>query len=340
MKPSEDRLIGKIAAFVKASGRARSGLHLGIGDDAALLKPLAGHEIILSCDWFLEGTHFLTDLHPPDSVGWKCLARALSDVAAMGGQPQCFLLSLALPDHLTGHWLTQFLQGLRRASRLFRCPLAGGDTTRKREAAISVTVAGDVRSGRALLRSGARPGDLIFVSGYLGLAELGLRTLRGNPKVRGDRNPALAKHLYPEPRLRLGRWLAERRLATSLMDLSDGLSTDLTRLCAASRVGARIESARLPLATSASPRTGPTTPRKPAMVTFQSELLHAALHGGDDYELLFTVPRRLATRIPSSFDGTMLTHIGHITRGRKLILHTSNGDKPLHSGGWDPFRST
>src|ERR1700720_2267739 len=119
-----------------------------MGDDAALLSPARGSEIVLTCDWFLEGPHFLRDKHPADSVGWKCLARAVSDIAAMGGQPRCFLLSLALPNTHTGRWLNQFLAGLRRAARKFKCPLAGGDTTRRREILANVMVFGEIRFGR------------------------------------------------------------------------------------------------------------------------------------------------------------------------------------------------
>lgn len=333
MKPSEDLLIAKIASSTKLVAHPNSRITRGIGDDAALLKPRSSHEIVLTCDWFLEGTHFLRGVHPPDSVGWKCLARALSDIAAMGGEPRCFLLSLALPEGLSHRWLTQFLRGLRRASRVFHCPLAGGDTTRKSEVAISVTAVGDVPSGRALLRSGASPGDLIFVSGYLGLAEIGLRTLRLKHKVIRPTNPALAKHLYPEPRLQLGQFLAARRLATAMMDLSDGLSTDLPRLCAASRLGARIEAAKLPGAGSTQ------SVAQPVPIT-ESRLLELAVNGGDDYELLFTVAPRAARLIPASFRGIPLTRIGEITSSRRLILSDHARNEPLQSLGWDPFRGS
>jgi len=134
----ENQLLGRIAqAFAGKRGRGDRALRLGIGDDAALYVPRSGYESVLTCDWFLEGTHFLRKQHPADAIGWKCLARAVSDVAAMGGIPRCFLLSLALPPSHTGKWLGQFLGGLRRASRRFRCVLAGGDTTRQEKILIN-----------------------------------------------------------------------------------------------------------------------------------------------------------------------------------------------------------
>jgi thiamine-monophosphate kinase len=304
-------------------------LPLGVGDDAALFSPSRGHQTILTCDWFLEGTHFLQDLHPPDSVGWKCLARATSDVAAMGGTPKCFLLSLALPDTHTGKWLNEFLGGLRRAARRLGCDLAGGDTTKQKDIHISVTVIGEVRAGQSVLRSGARPGDLFYVSGRLGEAELGLRMLRRRSRPNRSRDPFLRKHLYPEPRLALGRWLAENKLATAMMDLSDGLSSDLPRVCSASRAGALVEVENLPLAIIRSARDWK-----------KIDLQQLALHGGEDYELLFTVPRMKAGRIPQSFHGLRLTRIGEITRTRSVrLLDKSGRERVLSPAGWDPFRS-
>jgi len=326
----EDRLTQKFAKLTKP-GRDAQNLPLGIGDDAALWKPKSGRQVILTCDWFLEGTHFLPGKHSPDSVGWKCLARALSDVAAMGGTPGCFLLSLALPASLTGRWLDQFLAGLRRAARHFACPLAGGDTTRRDQVLISIAIGGEIRSGQAVLRSGARPGDVLFVSGILGQAELGLRFLRQSGKPTRANQPCLKKHLYPEPRLALGRWLAEKRLASAMMDLSDGLSTDLPRLCQASAVGARVDAGTIPqfkLLSHRAPRIGS-----------KMNSLDLALHGGEDYELLFTVPQRQAKRIPASFAGLPITRIGEITRNPAVILRETNGrEKPLRNRGWDPFR--
>jgi thiamine-monophosphate kinase len=301
---------------------------LGIGDDAALFRPKPGNEIILTCDWFLEGTHFLRKKHPPESVGWKCLARALSDIAAMGGLPQCFLLSLALPRSHTGLWLERFLAGLRRAARKFGCSLAGGDTTRREKILISVTVIGEVGKGLALLRSGARPSDIVYVSGRLGEADLGLLLLQLGKSRTRSADPRLRKHLYPEPRLALGSWLAERCIVTAMMDISDGLSSDLPRLCAASGVGARLELQRIPCAQQAK-----------AARALGLDALNLALNGGDDYELLFTVPPNHAKSLPASFHGVALTRVGSITAKRAIVVADENGrELPLIARGWDPFR--
>jgi thiamine-monophosphate kinase len=325
-RSSEDALVERIKAGTSSS--QRSHLRLGVGDDAALFEPRQGYETILTCDWFLEGVHFLRDRHPADAVGWKCLARAVSDVAAMGGAPRCFLLSLALPPTHSGQWLAGFMHGLRRAARRFGCELAGGDTTRSARILVNVSVAGEVRRGRGVLRSGARSGDVVYVSGRLGEAELGLDLLRRRSRQRIEqRNPLLKKHLYPEPRLALGSWLAEHRLATAMMDLSDGLSTDLARLCGASRTGARLFAERIPKCAAGAAARG-----------LRLDRLELALHGGDDYELLFTVRKSQLARIPKSFGGVPLTAIGEITRERGIVLTDRGGrSSQLHPGGWDPF---
>jgi thiamine-monophosphate kinase len=325
----EAGVLARIEALAANTRIPSSGVSQGIGDDATLFKAKSGFDQILTCDWFLEGSHFLRGKHPPDAAGWKCLARAVSDVASMGGIPRCFLLSLALPASHTGAWLNQFLLGLRRAAERFGCVLAGGDTTRRQDILINVTVVGEVPRGRAVLRSGARPGDVLFVSGRLGEAELGLWKILKSKRQANSRDPVLRKHLYPEPRLALGRWLAERRLASAMMDLSDGLSTDLPRLCAASGVGARIETAKIPSVQLPKDGRGST-----------SVPLNLALHGGDDYELLFTVPRGKAKQIPHSQNGTCLTAIGEVTKEKTLLLVDNAGrEAPLPNLGWDPFRN-
>ena len=317
----EDELVRKISRGSQITDA--QGLRLGAGDDAALWQPRKGRETILTSDWFLENTHFLRDKHPPDSIGWKCLARAASDVAAMGGTPRCFLLNLAIPPACTGKWLSEFLRGLRRAARFLRCSLAGGDTTRQQRVLINVTVIGEAAAGRAVLRSGARPGDLVYVSGRLGEAELGLHMVRAGRGQAEATKRMVRKHLYPEPRVALGNWLAQNRLAGAMMDISDGLSTDLARLCEASGTGAIVEESALPAVHGIE----------------RSKAMRLALHGGDDYELLFTVGRKQAKRLPRSFRGLPLTCIGEITKTKKVLLVRENGKRePLLPSGWDPFQ--
>jgi thiamine-monophosphate kinase len=331
MKAGEDKLVKRVASVLARKGGLR--LALGVGDDAALFAPRPGYETVLTCDWFLEGSHFLPGKDPADSVGWKCLARAVSDIAAMGGQPRCFLLSLALPGKVAleergrgSRWLDEFLGGLRRAAQRFACVLAGGDTTQRGEILINVTVVGEVLAGRAIRRSGAKSGDRVFVSGVLGEAELGLQKLQRGARNSPKNDRARRKHLYPEPRLALGQWLANRKLASSMIDLSDGLSSDLPRLCAASGVGARLDAAEIP------------SPKQPRTGSKPLDVLGLALNGGDDYELLFTVRSNKASRIPRSFQGIVLTEIGEIMRERRVVIVKQDGTaKPLLPLGWDPF---
>jgi len=326
--PSELALLRRIERVVAWNGRQSSGIRLGIGDDAWLWVPRKGYETVFTTDWFLEGSHFLRNVHPPKAVGWKCLARAISDVAAMGGEPRCCLVSVALPLDCTKTWLAAFLEGLSSAARKLRCPIAGGDTTRFREILINVCVIGEVKGETAIRRSGARVGDRIFVSGRLGEAELGLKVLKKKKTVASVDGSLLRKHLYPTPRIELGRWLASDRLTTAMMDLSDGLSSDLTRLCGASGVGARIFADRLPIAKGAFARR------------FEmSERLNAALHSGDDYELLFCTTSKAAAKIPRKFSGIELTQIGEITRHTGIQLVELPGKAtPLLARGWDSFR--
>ncbi len=327
---SEESVVREIARAARACGRParKSGVEVSIGDDAAIWRPKKGFDTVLTTDWFLEGTHFWRDWHPAEAVGWKCLMRAASDVAAMGGDPRCFLLSLALPVSCAETWLNGFLQGLMKAARRLKCPLAGGDTTRNDRVLININVLGEVKSGIAVRRNGAKPGDRIFVSGRLGEAELGLKMARQLRKagVR-PRSLLISKHLRPEARIELGQWLATNRLATAMMDISDGLSSDLTRMCIASQVGAEIELARIPVAAGQFPAK--SSPR---------ELTQVALHGGDDYELLFCVADRDRKRVPKVFRGVALTEIGKITKQRAIKLAESSGKiVPLRPLGWDPF---
>jgi thiamine-monophosphate kinase len=343
----ESKLVAKIArAFPsRAGGKRDATLRLGIGDDAAVIASRASHDWVLSCDAFLEGVHFLAKTHPPDSVGFKSLVRATSDLAAMGATPRFFLLTLAIPTSRTGTWLDGFLRGMARASHAMNMVLLGGDTTKSRTVSISITVLGEIAQGRAVTRSGARPGDLIYVTGTLGRAQLGLEILlSGSPRAKDlaprsvkDRDPELRRllrpHLYPAIRLELGAWLATRRIASAMMDISDGLSTDLARLCTASRVGAQIRSASIP-------KVALPEALSKHLKRLNLDPLKMSLHGGDDYELLFTVPPRNIKKLSNAPGFSQLTSIGEIMRGKAVTLVSPSGAKtPLTPQGWDPFRS-
>ncbi|MGO9642934.1 MAG: thiamine-phosphate kinase [Candidatus Acidiferrales bacterium] len=302
-------------------------LRVGIGDDAAVFRPARGREWVISTDALIENVHFLAHTHPADAVGYKALARATSDLAAMGAEPRFFLLSLALPPERAGRWLDACLRGMARAARRFGMTLAGGDTARSQSIALNLTVVGQVAPGRAVLRSGARPGDRLFVSGKLGAGQLGLEIVLRGLSGRAHWRKLLRSHLYPDPPIALGRWLAGQKLASAMMDLSDGLSTDLTRLCEASGVGARIWASRLPIV---------KVPE--SLVRRGIQPLQLALHGGEDYQLLFAVPARLAGRIPPAREGVSITQIGEIVRGRRIELRTDNGKSVrVAPRGWDHF---
>jgi thiamine-monophosphate kinase len=321
----ERELIERVAR--KLPSRFGGGLRLGIGDDAAVVRT-QGADWVITTDAFLENVHFLLRTHPPEAVGYKALARATSDLAAMGARPRYFLLSLALPPSCTGKWFDRFLSGMSRAARAFGLVLAGGDTTRNPLASINLTVIGEVAPGQAVLRSGARPGNLICVSGTLGEAELGLWLLQRRRQRQKKSKRPLQKHFYPEPRLALGEWLAKNGRATAMIDTSDGLSTDLAHICEASSVGARVWADRIPKVAL------PGDVQKLGL-----DPLRLALDGGEDYELLFTVAARQARRLPRAVRGVPITIIGEITRARGILLMDNAGQsKVLPAQGWDPFR--
>lgn len=276
--------------------RAAGADHLvrGIGDDCAVLRPPAGTELLVTTDLFIEGTHFRRRSAPPRALGWRALARALSDVAAMGGTPLAYFVSIAVPEWAWGPWLKDFYKGMSESGSRTGAVLAGGDTTRARTLTADLIVLGHAPAGRALRRDGAKTGDAIYVSGELGVEAPG-------------------KRIRFEPRLALGRYLLENRLASACMDVSDGLAMDLSRLCEESGVAAALASP-LPLA--------------------QGVAVERALTHGEDYELLFTVPSR--QRVPATFNGVPLTRVGTIVAGKagRVTLDA----KPLAARGWDPFK--
>jgi thiamine-monophosphate kinase len=323
---AEKALIAQIRNMAKSPGRRRArGLDLltGIGDDCAVLRPSPGRDLLITTDFSLEGVHFRRDWHSPESAGHRCLARGLSDIAAMGGEPLAVFLSLALPPSLPQSWVKRFLRSLIALARKYRATLAGGDTAESPGGILAdLMVVGSVPKGKAILRSGARPGDLIFVSGELGGSAAAIRRLQQSPKKKLSA-VEYPRHFFPEPRLELGRILRAKGLASAMIDTSDGLSTDLAHICAESRVGSELGADLIPRA-----HVG-----KPA----QEVDLQLALHGGEDYELLFTAPA--SQRIPSQIAGVAITQIGHITRQKKLILRKSDSTAvALKAQGWEHFR--
>jgi thiamine-monophosphate kinase len=332
---SEGQLVERTGRAIpsRSGGRVGGALRLGIGDDAAVVSTTVRTEWVVTCDQFLEGVHFLAGTHPPDSVGYKALARATSDVAAMGGTPRFFLMTIALPPTRTGAWFDGFLRGMGRAARELGLRLAGGDTTRSARVSISITVLGEIGSGRAIRRAGARVRDIIYVSGRLGAAQLGLELIRSKLARSPQFRRLLRPHLYPRIRLELGAWLARERVASAMMDISDGLSTDLARLCRASGVGARVWASRVP-------RVAIPAAVSKRLQGSRLDPLQMALHGGDDYELLFTFAPRHAKRLRRAPGFRELRAIGEITREKQIFLVGEDGAaKILKPGGWDPFRN-
>lgn len=283
---------------------------LGIGDDCSITRVAAGDELLLTTDQVIENQHFVRGKHPVGALGHKALVRSLSDVAAMGGRPKYFLLSLALPDWAVGNFLEEFMVGMRSAADLAGLEdlaLAGGDVARADFFSANVTVAGSVPAGRALLRSRARPRDLVYVSGALGGSLCGLRrVLAGETDLS---HPAVERHCQPTAQLALGTFLRESG-ATAAIDLSDGLSTDGRRVADASGVAIRLEAERIPLFTGAS--------------------LEDGLASGEEYELLFTAPPDV--EMPGVFERVELTRIGVVEEGGGLWIGDTIG--PI---GFDHF---
>lgn len=311
-------------------------VHLGIGDDCALLRLRQGEEAALTTDLSIDGRHFRLAWHPAESVGHRTLARGLSDLAAMGARPVAAFLSLGLPRELrgtgqAGGWVDRFFDGLFALAAAFDTSLAGGDLAESPVTLADVVLVGAVPRGRALLRSGAKPGDQIFVTGALGgaaasLARLASFASAAKPGARSKplRLPAgfaaeLAPHLYPQPRIPQGLWLQRRRMATAAIDISDGLSTDLAHICEESGVAAEVDAGLLPVNANATP--------------------DQAMHGGEDYELLFTA--REGTQMPAAIAGVAVTRIGRVVRSRAgrapITLINGRQRQPLIPRGWEHF---
>lgn len=304
--------IRRLAQSVSAKGVIQ-----GIADDCAILRLSPGCELLVTTDLCVEDVHFRQAWHPAVVVGHRCLARGLSDIAAMGGEPLACFLSLGLPENLSQAWINNFLRGLLRLAKKFRIQLAGGDISAAPKITADIVVTGEAPKGKAVLRSGARPGDRIYVTGSLGASAATLKQLFAGKKLKPERfNP----HFYPTPRVEVGSYLRKYRLASAMIDLSDGISVDLDHICKESGVTAILASNKIPIGKNAN--------------------LELALHGGEDYELLFTAPKN--ARVPSRIGGVAITQIGDIRNRRDYssaiqILGDNGKVRPLPRRGWEHF---
>jgi thiamine-monophosphate kinase len=297
---------------------------LGVGDDCALLRPASGQQLAVSSDMLVEGRHFLSTV-APDALGHKALAVNLSDLAACGAAPLAFTLALALP-RADETFLQGFSRGLLELARAFDCELVGGDTTQG-PLTICISVFGEVPTGQALLRSAARAGDALYVSGTVGDARLALECFRGNLTLAGDGLSAVRRAMErPEPRVALG--IALRGIATSAIDVSDGLLGDLGHILRRSGVGATVHVDALP---------------RSAVLAAQTSAVQreCTLAGGDDYELLFTAPvqRGADVQAAARHAGVAVTCIGHIDAAPGLrLLDAKSQPIGQHFAGFDHFR--
>jgi thiamine-monophosphate kinase len=318
----EKALIRRLRDRAVAQTGVRLRGKIGIGDDCAVVPIPRGHQVLVTTDFSLENVHFRRAWHPPESVGHRCLARGLSDIAAMAGDPLAVFLSLALPQNLPQKWVDRFLNGLLELADEFKVSLAGGDTAASPAGVMAdIVVLGSVPIGKAVLRSGAAPGHRIYVTGELGGSAAAFDLLFGGKKVRSGN---FTRHFYPTPRIAVGRFLRQKGLASAMIDLSDGLSTDLGHICEESGVGAVVDVESIPVA--------------PGSGASREGALKFALHGGEDYELLFTAPP--GKTVPSRIAGVAVRPIGVVTRSRRVLLRDKRGVKrELRPQGWEHFRT-
>jgi thiamine-monophosphate kinase len=327
--------IARLTADTKplaTAGRVR----LGIGDDAALLEIPPGRQVVATIDTLMEEVHFRREWTGAEDLGWKSLAVNVSDVAAMGSEPLAAFLSLALPGDTSVEWVEDFTRGLEACAREYGSCLAGGDTVRSlRHLAITVALLGTVERDRALLRSGARVGDAICVTGTLGDSAAGLALLMAKERgvdldlARSEFGPLLEAHHRPRPRLAAARALAASGCVTAMLDLSDGLASDLRHLAARSGVGALIRSDALPVSESA----------RAAGAALGIDPVDWALHGGEDYELLFTVAADDVGRVREMLggEGVSIAMLGEIAGSGLHVSGTDATVQPLVPKGFAHF---
>ena len=322
-------------------GTVNSRVLRGIGDDAAVVGSRGNRPSLLTTDLLAEGIHFDRRTAALSDIGFRAAVANLSDIAAMGGTPEYLLVSLAIPHSTTTRQVEQLYHGIMAACRPHGVKLIGGDTSASKGGwFINITLVGSADSGRILLRSGARPGDDLYVTGTLGDSRAGLHVLQGIAGTASTRSLRTRhrrflrrRHLRPTARLREGHWLSKGRWATSAIDLSDGLSGDLRHLCAESGVGVVIELAALPIS-AACRQYAASVHQDPRTI---------ALAGGEDYELLFTVPARQRDRFEraSARQHSQVTRVGRMTPAKEGLRMTlpDGRQRPLPFSSYEHFRS-
>jgi thiamine-monophosphate kinase len=333
---------GELEIISRLRQRARAGpqVRVGIGDDAAVIATDGAQDLLTCCDLMIEGVHFRRDWAAPRLIGRKALAVTLSDIAAMGGTPRYAMISIALPRTLSSNEIEQLFDGIYEMAEANKVAIIGGDTSSSNDCLfIDTIVLGDCAAGRAITRAGAQVGDVIYVTGALGASALGLNLLeRGFRLADADsmaaqaRHRVLMKHLAPEPRLQIGRRLGERGLAMAMIDLSDGLSTDLGHLLEESHCGAILHATAIPIDESARWLAANGLENRLAI-----DPLQLALHGGEEYELLFTARpetrRRIATL--ASDCNLPITAIGEIVAGHGLQLERDGARQMIQPAGYE-----
>ncbi len=308
----------KLIQRIRRSARSGRAVVKGIGDDCAVMRVPPGEELLVTTDFTIENVHFRRDWHPPELVGRRCLTRGLSDIAAMGGEPRAAFLSLAVASDVPQKWVRSFLKGLLDLAEEFQIPLAGGDTAQSPGGIqADIVIVGSVPRGTAVLRTGAKPGERIYVTGELGGAAAALARLAGSKAAAA----ADSRQFHPLARVAVGQWLRRHGVASAMIDVSDGLSTDLEHICQESQVGAEIDVEAIP--------------RAQAGAGGEPVALDVALHGGDDYELLFTSASAVAAKVA----GVRVTRIGRITRSKGMRLIGADGKvRTLKAKGWEHFK--
>jgi thiamine-monophosphate kinase len=322
--PGEDALIQRLAAGLPPAWRTQ----LGIGDDAAAILEPDGSLLLITTDMLMEGVHFRLTWGDLPALGWKALAQNLSDIAAMGGIPTQAVIAIAVPPDMPADDVARIYQGLGALAGEAGVDIVGGDTIKSAGPLIlAITVLGRAADGELLTRAGARPGEALFVTGALGRAAAGLRALESGLPIPDTLMPAVSAQLRPQPRLAAARALAVDGRVTAMMDLSDGVATDLHRLCRASGVGAIVEVAAVPV--------------DPVVVATGVWLaLHGiavdnftlALAGGEDFELLLTAPADAEDALRAAIAPLPLTRIGAITPGEAVLLREDDRLRPLEYG--------